>query len=111
MGLAKVSHQRESREGPGQGPLPCSFPVLPWQDASPTMPLYQHCLRELVQCQAGPASSRVFGVTQSLPLIHLDIAPPRMQSRSSSSPLDVQLILQMRKHAYFQGHVCKCNPG
>ena len=37
MGVAKVTHQRESREGPWQGFPPRSFPVLSLQGASPTM--------------------------------------------------------------------------
>ena len=77
------------------------------------LPCYQHRSWELVRCPASSVSSHVVGVTTlSSLLISQTQVPPRMQSRSSPSPLGMQLMLQMPTLVYFQV-ICawKCNPG
>ena len=63
---------------------------------------YQHCLWKPVQCPAGPTSSWIIGMTLSLLLICETPLPPRMQSRLSSSPPDMQLLLKCVLNSVFK---------
>ena len=100
--MAKITHQGEIDKAPGKGhflgvPLPCVREV-----AAP--PCYQHRSWEPVRRPEGSVSRRVVNWDHDFVIAtnSSDTGPSRMRSRSSSSPLDMQLILQLYTHVYFQ---------